>query len=110
MVSPDDDLRIVVPAVEQSRLQWLANDEDAARAEARATGETLSAEAPTDATTIDVKPDPPTQVLRDAVREHQPERIVVALRSDEDATWLEEHGLEDLPDEIDGVPVVRMAL
>ena len=32
-----DEVRVVVPAVEQSKLQWLANDEDEARAEAHET-------------------------------------------------------------------------
>jgi hypothetical protein len=34
VVSPDDELRIVVSAVEQSRLQWLTNDEQGGRADA----------------------------------------------------------------------------
>jgi hypothetical protein len=34
VVSADDEPRIVVPAVEQSRLQWLTNDEQGGRADA----------------------------------------------------------------------------
>ena len=110
VVSSDDELRVVVPAVKQSRLQWLANDEDEARAEARAVGEAVAEAAPADASEVDLKPDPPHQVVRDAIAEHRPDRIVVALREGEEATWLEEGGLDELPAAIDGVPVDRIRI
>lgn len=109
-VAPDDDLYVVVPAVEQSRLQWLANDEQEARAEAERVGETIERGAPTDAAAIDVKPDVPRQVVLDAIAEHKPDRVVVALREGEESTWLEEGELDELPGEIDGVPVVHVRL
>jgi hypothetical protein len=109
-LSPDDELVVVVPAVEQSRLQWLANDEDEARREARAVGEAVARDAPGDASEVDVKPDPPRQVVRDAIAEHRPDRVVVALRDGEEATWLEESELAELPAEIDGVTVERIRL
>ena len=110
VVSPDDELHVVVPAVKQSRLQWLTNDEDEARAEARAVGDAVAADAPADASDVDVKPDPPQQVVRDAIAEHRPDRVVVALRDGEEATWLEEGGLDELPSAIDGVPVDRIRI
>ena len=67
VVSSDDELHVVVPAVKQSRLQWLTNDEGKARAEARAVGEAVAQAAPADASDVDVKPDPPQQVVRDAI-------------------------------------------
>ena len=110
VVSADDELFVVVPAVEQSRLQWLANDEGDAREEARAVGEAVADAAPTDASGVDVKPDPPRQVVRDAIAEHRPDRVLVALRDGEEATWLEEDELDALPGEIDGVPLERIQL
>lgn len=110
VVSADDELFIVVPAVEQSRLQWLANDEDAARADAREVGESIGRAAPTEPSVVDVKPDAPDQVVLDAIAEHQPDRIVVALREGEEATWLEQGGLDEFPREIDGTPVVRISI
>jgi hypothetical protein len=110
VVSVDDELYVVVPAVEQSRLQWLANDEGDARAEAREVGESVGRTAPAEPTSIDVKPDTPYQVVLDAIAEHRPDRIVVALREGEEATWLEEGGLDELPREIDGIPVVRISI
>ena len=109
VVSPDDELRIVVPAVEQSRLQWLTNDEDGARAEASAVGEAIQRVAPVDAK-VEVKPDLPRQLVLDAIAEHDPAKVVVALREGEDATWLEEGELDGLPTEIEGVPVVRISI
>jgi hypothetical protein len=110
VVSSEDELHVVVPAVKQSRLQWLTNDEDKARTEARAVGEAVAQAAPADASDVDVKPDPPQQVVRDAIAEHRPDRVVVALRDGEEATWLEEGGLDKLPDTIDGVPVDRIRI
>jgi hypothetical protein len=109
-IEPGDELHVVVPVVDQSRLQWLANDEDDARAEAQEVGAAVERAAPTDATSIDVKPDLPRQLVLDAIGEHRPDRVVVALREGEEATWLEEGELEELPDEIDGVPLVRIRL
>jgi hypothetical protein len=110
VVSSDDELHVVVPVVKQSRLQWLTNDEDEARAEAQAVGEAVAKDAPADASDVDVKPDPPQQVVRDAIAEHQPDRVVVALRDGEEASWLEEGGFDELPGEIDGVPVDRIRI
>ncbi|MGH3126690.1 MAG: hypothetical protein ACRDPX_02105 [Gaiellaceae bacterium] len=110
VVASDDELHVVVPAVKQSRLQWLTNDEDKARAEALAVGEAVAKAAPADASDVEVKSDPPQQVVRDAIAEHRPDRVVVALRDGEEATWLEEGGLDELPGAIDGVPVERIRI
>jgi hypothetical protein len=105
-VDPTDELVVVVPAVEQSRLDWLANDEDAARGRARAVGKTVAAEAPAEAETIEVKPDSASQAVLDAIAEHDPDRIVAVVRKGEDATWLEDR--ERIPAELGGVPVTRV--
>lgn len=110
VVSPDDDLRIVVPAVDQSRLQWLTNDEGAARDDALVVGESVGEAAPADPSSVDVKPDAPNQVLLDAIAEHRPDRIVLALREGEDASWLEDGLLDEVPYEVDGIPVVRVSI
>jgi hypothetical protein len=109
-VEPSDELIVVVPAVEQSRLQWLANDEDAARQRAREVGEAVAEEAPAPAPTVEVTPEVPGQAVLDAIREHAPDRVVVVLRAGDDATWLEDGELSQIPGEIHGVPVTRIAL
>lgn len=110
VVSPDDDLHIVVAAVGQSRVKWLTNDEGAARDDALAVGESVGEAAPADPSSVDVKPDAPNQVLLDAIAEHRPDRIVLALREGEDASWLEDGQLDEVLDEIDGIPVVRVSI
>lgn len=109
ILEPEDELVVVVPAVEQTFLQWLANDDADARAEAQEIGETIADDAPADVTTIDVTPDPPSQAVLDAIAEHEPDHVVLAVREGEEATWLEEGEL-DFPSEIGGVPVTRVAL
>lgn len=110
VVAPDDELVVVVPAVEQSFLQWLTNDEGEARERARQVGETVDADAPTDAERVQVKADDPVQLLQDAVAEHAPDRIVLAVREGDDATWIEQGELDEAPSEIAGVPVTRVSI
>jgi hypothetical protein len=110
VISPEDDVRIVMAAVHQSRLRWLVSDEDKARAEAQEAGEAIAEAAPADPSAIQVKPDLPSQVVLDAIAEHTPDKIVVALREGEEATWLEKGELEELPQEIDGIPVVHVSV
>ena len=109
-VEPDDDLHVVVPAVEQSRLQWLTNDESDARARADQVGDEIVAESPASGGTVDVKRDPPSQAVLDAIAEHEPDRILVVLRTGDDATWLEQGELAQVPGEIAGVPITRVTL
>jgi hypothetical protein len=99
---------VVAPAVEQSRLDWLANNEDHARATAQAVGESVAAETTADASVVEVKPDTPQQVMRDAVAQHDPDRIVAIVRRGENATWLEDG--DAIPDAIAGVPVTLVEL
>ena len=106
----DDELFVVAPAVEQSRLAWLTNDEKEARHEAQAVGEAIAADAPPAEAAVDVKPDPPSQAVLDAIAEHRPDRIIVAVREGEDATWLETDELNRVPGRIAGVPVTRVEI
>jgi hypothetical protein len=110
LVSPDDELHVVVPAVDQSRLQWLTNDEDDARDDALVVGESVGEAALAEPTSVDVKPDAPNQVLIDSIAEYRPDRIVIALRDGEDASWLEHGQLDEAPGEINGIPVVRISV
>ena len=102
-VDPSDEVVVVAPAVEQSRLDWLTNDEGEARGHAQAVGETVAEEAPADAETVEVTPDPPSRAVRDAIAEHDPDRIVAVVRKGEDATWLED--ADRIPGHLAGVPV-----
>ena len=66
-------------------------------------GETVAAEAATDAEKIEVKPDSPSRAVLDAIAEHDPDRIVAVVRTGEDATWLEDG--DRIPGYLAGVPV-----
>ena len=59
---------------------------------------------------VDVKPDAPDQVVLDAIAAHRPDLIVEALHEGEEATWLEQGGLDELPREIHGTSVVRISI
>lgn len=110
VVAPEDELIVLVPAVEQSRLQWLANDEDEARARAARVASELEEDAPVDAAATEVKADHPGQLVLDAVAQYGPDRVVLALRQGDDASWLEQGELEAIPPTVNGVPVVHLAL
>jgi len=109
-VEPEDELHVVVPAVEQSRLQWLANDEDEARSEAAGVGQEIGEAAPTEPSSVTVKQDDPVQLVLDAVAEHAPDSIVLALRDGQEASWLEKGEFRKLPSRIDGIPIVRVRI
>jgi len=109
-VESDDELFVVAPAVEQSRLAWLTNDEGEARDQAQAVGESIAADAAPAAAAVDVKPDAPSQAVLDAIAEHRPDRIIVAVREGDNATWLEDDELNRVPGEIAGVPVTRIEI
>ena len=110
-VEADDELFVVAPAVEQSRLAWLTNDEGDARDQAQAVGESIAADAPpAAAAAVDVKPDAPSQAVLDAIAEHRPDRIIVAVREGDDATWLEDEELNRVTGQIAGVPVTRIEI
>jgi hypothetical protein len=108
--APEDELVVVVPAVEQSRLNWLTNDEGDARRRAEEVGESIALRAPGDTTTVDVKPDPPSQVVLDAIAEHRPDRLLLVVRRDEDATWLEAGQADAIRSQNVGVPVTLIEL
>lgn len=110
VVAPEDELIVLVPAVEQSRLQWLTNDEDEARARGAQVAAEIEDDAAAEASATEVKPDHPGQLVLDAVAQYTPDRVVLALRQGDDASWLEEGELEAIPPTVNGVPVVHLAL
>jgi hypothetical protein len=84
----DAEIRVVVPAVGVSKLQWLANEEDEARAAAAVTADVI--ESSTGGLTHAETGDPdPVQAVEDALRTQPADEIVIVTRPDEDADWLE---------------------
>ncbi len=102
----DVEVRVVAPAVNVSRLEWLANDEDDARRDAVDAGErtagAVGSEA--DAVEVGVGEADPANAIDAALREFPADEVVVVTRPDERASWLEE-GAADEARERFGVPV-----
>ena len=104
-VSPLDTIKVVVPAVRQGFLDWLANDEGAfshAEESAAETAELLPGQADSaSAGEADV-----ALAIRDALATFAADEIILAVRSDEDAGFVESMATEDTPlRSIDGIPV-----
>lgn len=52
----------------------------------------------------------PSQAVLDAIAEHRPDRIIVAVREGDDATRLEDDELNRVPGEIACIPVTRIEI
>jgi hypothetical protein len=104
-----DQLKVVVPAVRQGVLDWLANDERAfahARDEAERTaaalpGETVEAAAGE----ADV-----TLAIRDALATFPADEIIVAVHPREQAGAVEQAATTGVARSLDGIPVRRLVV
>ncbi len=110
LVGDDVETIVVVPAVRQSRLQWLTNDEDRAR-ETAARAATRLAEA-TPGETIEARAGDPDPILaiEDALREFDADEVLVVTRPDDQAGWLESHANAAGVAAVSGVPIRRAIL
>jgi hypothetical protein len=90
------ELHVVSPASKVSPLQWLANEEDEARAEAERTAErTADSIGDEDRLQAEVGDTDPIQAAEDALREFEADEIVVIVPPEEKASWLERRSVED---------------
>jgi hypothetical protein len=110
LVGDDAVTMVVVPPVRQSRLQWLANDEDRAREVAQRASERLAAETPGMTVAAEAGDSDPALAIEDALRKFDANEIVVVARPEEEATWLEGRVAGNGAAEIDGVPVRRASV
>ena len=101
---------VVVPAVRQSRLQWLTNEDDRARETAAHAAEQIAASSPGETVAARAGDPDPMVALQDALREHGADEIVVVTRSGEQAGWLEERALEAPEGELAGIPIRNVVL
>ncbi len=86
----DAELLVVAPASDISRLDWLTNAEDDARAEAAQRAEEIAEAAPTGKVEFRVGDSDPVKAIEDALRTFPADELIVVTRPDEDAAWLEE--------------------
>jgi hypothetical protein len=105
------EIRVVAPASDVSPLQWLANDEDDAREEARGIAAKAAGTVEQEAvrTEAEVGDTDPVQAIEDALRTFPADEVLVVTRSDEDATWLEQDSSEEARERF-GVPVTRLTV
>ena len=105
------DIRIVAPSSELSPLQWLANEEDDARASAEARAREVADAAEPEAGRVEagVGADDPVQAIEDALREFPADELVVVTRRDQDASFLEKDTGDEAYERF-GLPVTHLAV
>ena len=108
-VPGDAEVRVVGAASGLSRLDWLTNAEDDARADAEKRAESLARAIPQQDTDVTVGDVNPVQALEDEVRLFKPDRIVVVTRNEDDTTWLES-GVADSARTLLDVPVTHIVV
>jgi hypothetical protein len=104
------ELRVVVPAVRQSRLQWLTNADDDAREQADEAASSIADAVPSEETEATAGDPDPLLAAKDALRDFAADEVVVVTRPDEEATWLEEGSSEAIAEALGGVKVTRLTV
>jgi hypothetical protein len=85
----DAEVRVVAPASGISRLDWLTNAEDDARADAGSLADRTAEAAPTTDVQAEVGDSDPVKAIEDALREFPADEVLVISHLDDDASWLE---------------------
>jgi hypothetical protein len=104
------ELRVVVPAVRQSRLQWLTNADDDVRERADDAASTIADALPSQEAETSAGDSDPLLAVRDALAEFAADEVVVVTRPDEAATWLEEGSSDAIARAIGGIKLTRLVV
>jgi hypothetical protein len=105
------EVRVVAPASDLSPLQWLATDEDKARAEAASIAESAERALQPQAERVEAEvgdPDP-VQAIEDALRQWPAQEVLVVTRPGDEAGWLEKDSAEEASQRF-GVPVTHLVV
>jgi hypothetical protein len=105
----DTEVQVVAPASGLSRLDWLTNAEDDARANAATRANEVSDAIPADSFESTVGDTEPLRAIADALRTFPAEQIVVVTKTDDDVSWLE-HGVAAAAEERFDVPVTHLVV
>jgi hypothetical protein len=107
----DSEIHVVATATELSRLQWLASDEDRARAKAaKAARKTTKAlEETSEVEDAEVGDPDPVQAIEDALRTFPADELLIVTRPGEEAAWLEKESPEEAFQRFD-LPVTHLVL
>jgi hypothetical protein len=103
------ELLVVVPASKISKLDWLTNAEDDARAEAAQRAEEVAEAVPGDDVQTSVGDSDPVKAIEDALRDFPAEELIVLTRPDEEADWLEEGSGEEAQNRF-SLPVTHLVV
>jgi nucleotide-binding universal stress UspA family protein len=105
------EIHVVAPATELSRLEWLASDEDRARAKAAkaAREATEAVETAGEVEETQVGDPDPVQAIEDALRNFAADELVIVTRPGKEATWLEKDSPEEAFQRFD-LPVTHLVL
>ena len=105
----DAQLLVVAPASKISKLDWLTNAEDDARAEAARRAEEVAESAPGEEIETRVGDSDPVQAIEDALRDFPADELILITRSDEDAGWLKEGSGKEAQNRF-SLPVTHLVL
>jgi hypothetical protein len=86
----DAEMLVVAPASGISRLDWLTNAEDDARAEAASLAVKTADATPTENVDARVGDSDPVKAIEDALGTFAADEILIVARPDDQAGWLEE--------------------
>jgi hypothetical protein len=105
----DAELLVVAPASKISKLDWLTNAEDDARAEAARRADDVAEAVPGDDVETRVGDSDPVNAIEDALRDFPAEEVIVITRPDEEAEWLEEGSGEAVQNRV-SLPVTHLVV
>jgi hypothetical protein len=105
----DAEVVVIAPASGLSRLDWLTNAEDDARADAASRAAEVAEALPSDAVDAGVGDTDPLQAIADALRTYDADEVVVITRGDEEASWLENRSAASADERFD-VPVTQLVI
>ena len=105
------EIHVVAPASELSPLQWLASDEDRARAKAGSVAReaTKAVKETGEVEEAEVGDPDPVQAIEDALRTFPADELIIVTRPGEEATWLEKGSPEEAFARFD-LPVTHLVL
>ena len=105
----DAEMLVVAPASGISRLDWLTNDEDDARAEAGSLAVKIAEATPTDDVEGRVGDSDPLTAIEDALRTFAADEILIVAHPDDQAGWLEQGAVAAAQARF-SVPVTRVTV
>jgi len=88
-VDDDAEVHVVAPASGLSKLQWLTNAEDDARADAGGRAAGAADAIPAETVDAEAGDTDPLLAIEDALRTFPAEEILVVTRPDDELSWLE---------------------